>query len=79
MSYVDAWKESGMKKALLRFGEVQEILACSRDHVYDLLRDGKLQAHNPSGRPGTRGTKIIASSVDDYLKAGAIPAEKWSE
>lgn len=68
-----------IKKALLRFAEVQEILSCSRDHVYDLLRDGKIKAHNPTGKPGTRGTKIHAASVGEYLEAGTIPQGKWTE
>lgn len=68
-----------MKRRLLRFDEVREILGCSRDHIYDLLADGRIRAHNPNGKPGTRGTKILADSVDNYLEAGAIPAEKWSE
>jgi excisionase family DNA binding protein len=80
VGFVDAWKEtSTVKRALYRIEEVKEILGCSKDHVYDLLRDGKLRAHNPSGKPGTRGTKILAASVDGYLKSGAIPAEKWNE
>ena len=70
----------GVKKQLLRFDEVQEVLGgVSRDHIYDLLAGGQLRAHNPKGSPGTRGTKIIASSVEEYLSAGEIPATSWSE
>lgn len=79
MSFVNAWKEGGMQKALLRFDEVTNILGCSRGHVYDLLRDGKLKAHNPNGRPGSRGTKIVAASVESYLQHGEISADQWNE
>lgn len=68
-----------VKKALLRIDETMTILDCSRDHIYDLLREGRLQAHNPRGCPGTRGTKIFAISVDGYLAEGTIPTDKWSE
>lgn len=67
-----------IKKKLLRFNEVETILGCSRRHVYDLLADGKIRAHNPGAAPGTRGTKILADSVDEYLSAGTIPTERWS-
>lgn len=67
-----------IKKALLRFDEVQLRLGgCSRDHIYDLLAAGKLRAHNPNGRPRSRGTRIISESVDDYLSKGEIPASAW--
>lgn len=66
-----------MKRALLRIDEAAEMLACSRDHIYDLLRDGKLRAHNPNGRPGSRGTKIIAESVTIYVATGTIHADEW--
>jgi len=67
------------RRKLLRFDEVREMLGCSRDHIYDLLSAGKISAHNPNGRPGTRGTKILASSVDNYLLQGEIPPESWTE
>jgi len=67
------------RRKLLRFDEVREILGCSRDHIYDLLAAGKIRAHNPNGRPGTRGTKILATSVDDYLSQGEIAPESWTE
>jgi predicted DNA-binding transcriptional regulator AlpA len=68
-----------VSKKLLRFDEVQTMLGCSRRHIYDLLAAGMLKAQNPSGAPGPRGTKIIATSVDEYLRKTEIPPEKWSE
>ncbi len=67
------------KRALLRFDEVQEVLGCSKRHIYDLLATGKLRGHNPASAPGTRGTKIIADSVKEYLNAGVIPTDRWNE
>lgn len=68
-----------MKRALLRIDEVRQILGCSKDHIYDLLRDGKLQAHNPTGRPSGRGTKIVATSVDMYISTFVIRPEDWNK
>lgn len=68
-----------VKRALLRFDEVQEILGCSKRHIYDLLATDKLKAHNPGASPGTRGTKIVADSVQSYLESGTIPSDSWSE
>jgi hypothetical protein len=68
-----------MEKALLRFDEVMAILNVnSKDTIYNYLRDGKLKAWNPSGRPG-RGTKILASSVYQLVDEGSIPTETWIE
>jgi excisionase family DNA binding protein len=69
----------GSMKLLLRIDEVRVMLGCSRDHVYDLLRDGRLRAHNPNGRPGTRGTRIIAASVTEYVTNGTIHADEWTK
>ncbi len=68
-----------MSKKLLRFDEVQTMLGCSRQHIYNLLATGKLRAHNPGGSPGRNGTKILTESVDEYLRDGEIPPEKWCE
>lgn len=67
-----------MRRALLRFDEVTEILNCSRDHVYDLLRDGKIHAQNPTGLPNRRGTRIVAASVTAYIERTTIKTEEWN-
>lgn len=66
-----------IKKMLLRFDEVQIILNCSKDTIYQLLREKKLVAHSPNGKPERNRTKILSSSVDNYLQEGAIPAKEF--
>lgn len=68
-----------IKKALLRIDEARVVLNCSKDHIYDLLSAGKIKAHNPTGAPGTRGTKILAATVESYLEQCTIPTDKWNE
>lgn len=80
MSWVNDWRGgSGMRRALLRFDEVCEILSCSRTHVYDLLGRGEIHAQNPSGRPTRRGTRIIAASVTAYIERTTIDSEEWNK
>ena len=38
-----------------------------------------LTPYPANGRPGTRGTKILAASVEHYLAAYRIAPEKWNE
>lgn len=72
--------EEWRKKSLLRFDEVMGILGYrSRDPIYNLLRDGKIKAHNPNGTPGSSGTRIITSSIVTYLEKGTIATERWTE
>jgi len=67
-------------KELLRFDEVMKILNVkSRDPIYNLLRDGKLLAHHPAGAPGTKGVRILTSSLKRFLEEGVVPPEKWTE
>ena len=67
----------GMKRALYRVDEVAEMLTCSRRKVYDLLSTGDLQAHHRDKRPGLRGLRITAVSVEVYLESGIIPKDEW--
>lgn len=65
-------------KVFLNFEEAMRALQCSRDTVYERLAAGDILAHNPQGRPGRNGTRIIASSVWDFLAKGVISKEKWT-
>ena len=66
-----------IKKQLLRIDEVCEILNCCKSHVYDLLREGYITAHNVKQKPGCKGTRIVSQSVSSYLNYGLIPVEAW--
>lgn len=66
-------------KSFLNIEEVKAALSCSKDYVYDRLADGSITAHNPSGKPGKKGTRIIAMSVWDFLKKGQIAKKEWNK
>jgi len=80
MGFVGGWRGGdGVGKLLLRVEEVQTLLDCSRRKVYDLVETGHLLAHHRDGRPGVRGMRIVARSVDVYVERGVIPAERFLE
>ncbi len=62
-----------IKPALYRVDQVMEILNCSRRTVYYLLEVGKLTGHNDS--PGKNGLRVVASSVDEYVKRYELPQD----
>jgi len=66
------------EKKFFTFKETMLILECGRDCVYARLADGTLQAHNPNGRPGRNGTRIIGESIWLLLRDGVIHPEKWA-
>jgi len=67
------------KRVLISIPEAREILGRGKDYIYDRLADGSLTAHNPGGCPGRNGTKVVVKSLLDFLAAGEIHKEKWSD
>lgn len=66
-------------RTFFNFQQTQEIIGLGKDAIYELLAEKHLLAHNPRGRTGKNGTRILACSVWDYLRDGVISAEKFSE
>lgn len=64
-----------MPKALYRVNEVASILSISKSTVYNLVKDGELKGHNI--RPGRKGLRIVAASIEMYVKKYEVPAEFW--
>jgi len=78
-AWVEEIKGQFKGKLFLNFEETMRALQCSRDTVYERLSAGQLVAHNPAGTPGRNGTRIVASSVWNFLAAGTICKEHWNE
>ena len=66
-----------IKPRLFRVDQVSVMIARTVREVYNLIREGELEAHAP--HPGRRGLRVTAESVDSFLARHKIPAEKWSE
>jgi len=73
--FVTNWR----RRELLRVDEVAELISGSRDFVYDLLSTGELTAHHRTGRPGTKGIRIVTGSVVAYIERGQIAPESFCE
>lgn len=58
-------------KRFYRIDEVEELLNLTKPEVYELLKDGGLQAIKVSDKPG--GIRISRESIDDYVKRGILP------
>jgi len=75
---VENYKRSVLESSLLVAPpEAARILACSERKVYDLVRGGRL--HGYSQIRGTRGLRILASELQDYVQSIRIAADDWRE
>ena len=78
--FVNDWrKEPWAQKRYVSFLVVRGVLECSRSHVYDLLSEGKLVAHNPDGCPGKNGTRIVTASLIHHMETSLIDKHQWKK
>lgn len=62
-------------KLLYRVDEVSKMIARSRSGIYELLKRGELMAHNP--KPGRKGLRVTAESVNGFLERHKIPTDEF--
>lgn len=62
-------------KLLYRIDEVSKMIARSRSGIYELLKRGELIAHNP--KPGRKGLRVTADSIDVFLAKHKIPTDEF--
>jgi len=78
MKDVEAYKREILDESVLVTPNVAaEILSCSERTVYNLVRDGHL--HGYSRSRGSRGLRIMARELRDYVNSIRIDREKWWE
>lgn len=65
-------------KLLYNPEEVGKLLSLSKQKIYDLVRDGELEAHCANGK-GYKPMKIVGSSISEYVERHKVPAEDWLE
>lgn len=58
---------------LLKIWRVAEILDCTKQHVYHMIRDGEIVAV----KLGLRGIRITQESVSNYLQKNQIDPEDY--
>jgi excisionase family DNA binding protein len=56
--------------------EAAQILACSERTVHRLVRDGEVHAYGRS--KGSRGLRLLASELREYVRSIKINKEEWS-
>jgi excisionase family DNA binding protein len=65
-----------MRKGWLRVWRVAKFLDCSRDHIYDLVRAGKLEGVKIGQQQGIR---ISQESLEHYLAENRLPSSETVE
>jgi len=58
------------------------ILKVSVRQVFELIKDGDLEAANKAaanGKQATKGTRITAESLEKHRKSIIVPKDKWKE
>ncbi len=58
-------------------GEAAMILACSERTVHRLVREGEVHAYGRS--KGSRGLRLLASELRDYVHSIKIDKDDWRE
>lgn len=57
--------------------EAASILACSERTVHRLVRDGEVHAYGRS--KGSRGLRLLASELREYVRSIKIEKDAWRE
>lgn len=57
--------------------EVSRILSCSDRKVYELVKSGKLTGYGENR--GTKGLRILAAELREYVQGLKIDADAWRE
>jgi excisionase family DNA binding protein len=65
-------------KLLYRPDEVAEILSMSKSKIYELVKDGHLQAHCMNGKK-IKPLKITRVSIEAFYELGKVPKTDWLE
>ena len=75
---VEAYKREVLEQSVLVSPqEVSRILSCSDKTVYRLVRSGKLTGYGDNR--GSKGLRILAAELCEYVKSIKIDADEWRE
>ncbi len=77
-SDVVAYKREILEQAVLVAPrEAAQMLSCSERTVYRLVREGEIHAYCRTR--GSRGLRILASELREYVASIKIDKERWRE
>ncbi len=62
-----------LAKLLYRPEEVAELLSYKKSKIYNLVAEGKLEAHRENGEI-TKPLRILAVSIEQYVQQFTLPA-----
>lgn len=75
---IDGYKREILERSvLLTPQDVCRVLSCSERKVYDLVRSGCLTGYSANKR--TKGLRILAIELRDYVESLKISADEWRE
>lgn len=75
---IDGYKREILEQSvLLSPQDVCRALACGERKVYDLVRSGRLTGYSENRK--TKGLRILAAELRDYVVSLKIPADDWRE
>lgn len=63
---------------MVRLPEAAKALACSKSTMTRMVRSGKLRGHSTSGGI-SKGIRVLASELREYVKEMQIDTSKWRE
>lgn len=61
---------------LINPAEAATVLACSPRTVHNLIQANELTGYNNSG-PGTKGVRLLAAELRDYVNSMKIDQDEW--
>lgn len=76
---VETYKREILDRVVMvRLPEVATALGCSRRSAYNLVRAGKLRGYSTSGEI-SKGIRVLASDLLEYVTAMRIDSSRWLE
>lgn len=76
---IEACKREMLEQSILvTIEQSAEILAVSPDTVLRLVRNGRLPAYSENG-PRSKGVRLLAAELREYVKSIKIAPERWWE
>lgn len=75
---IEAYKREVLEQSVLLTPlDAATMLSCSTRKVYQLVQDGQLSGYNQNHR--SKGLRLLASELKEYVRSIRIDKDKWKE